>query len=864
MLNQKSCSQAGTLSLSGLNPEQCRAVEHPGGPLLVVAGAGSGKTRVLTYRIAYLIQVQGVPAWRILAVTFTNKAAQEMKERVASLVGARGHGLWIGTFHSICAQILRQQASRLGFTSHFAILDTTDQLGVIKQCLQNLGLDSKKFEPRAVLSQISRQKNELVGPDEYEEKQTHPYRKQVARIYKAYQADLQASNAMDFDDLLLHTVELFERYPEVLADYQHRFDHILVDEYQDTNHAQYVLVKMLAALHRNVCVVGDEDQSIYSFRGADIRNILDFEHDYPDATVIKLEQNYRSTQRILEAANQVIRHNRSRKEKTLRTSNPLGDRIKVYQAPDERYEAAFVASEIQRQVMDAGGTFRYRDFTILYRTHAQSRTFEEEFIHLGIPYRIVAGVRFYERKEIKDIVAYLRVLANPADDLSLLRIINVPKRGVGDTSVQNLQAWAAARQLPLYQALAAAQSESSSLPIKGKAAQGVAQLYQVLEQLRAVLAGLPHGPSPDSAVASSTIPPAAGTPSMVEGPNAGRVGAESLPENPAGAGSVHPTRLSDFVAQVLEQTGYKAEVAQDKSPEAESRWENVREFLNMVRQFELQEPEAGLDELLEHIALVSDVDAYDRQANAVTMMTFHSAKGLEFPVVFMVGMEDGIFPHTRLGSGDEMASPEEHQENQVKDLEEERRLCYVGITRAQKALYFTYAQRRFRYGATVESIPSCFLAEVDPDLLEPVYLAPGRGSAAVAGKRHSEPARRPGYLPPGYPLGQTARRSAPVWSMPSPKPGRVSPGSTLAVTPGGTAAPVSAGTHSTAGSSAGSEAAVDWKVGDLVVHDRFGQGQVVAIEPVPGDVFVSILFPGQPVRKFLLSVAPLHPAGSRT
>lgn len=797
--------------LSRLNPEQRRAVEFGDGPLLIIAGAGSGKTRVLTYRIAHLIHVRGVPPWRILAVTFTNKAAREMKERIEQLIGTTASGLWIGTFHSICGQILRREASVLGYTSHFLIFDTTDQLGVVKEVMKELNLDAQRFEPRTVLSQISRAKNELIGPETFSDRAADFVEKQIARVYKGYQQRLKNANAMDFDDLLLNTVLLFRNHPDVLANYQNRFDYILVDEYQDTNHAQYVLVNRLAERHRNICVVGDEDQSIYSFRGADIRNILDFEKDYPDATVIKLEQNYRCTQVILEAANQVIAHNVSRKSKRLWTGNPRGNLIRFFQAGDEGQEASFVAAEIQRRSREDG--LAYQDFTILYRTHAQSRTFEEEFIRWAIPYRIVAGLRFYERKEVKDILAYLRVLANPADDFSLRRIANVPRRGLGSASLDKLEAWASARGLAIHDALRslAEAGGSGDVPeVSGRAAKAAVQLYQLLERLRAELVAAPQG------------------------------------------------ELADWTARVMRESGYLAELEAEKTEEAAGRLENLNEFLNMVKQFEAANPGAGIDELLEHVALVSDVDAYDPDANAVTMMTFHSAKGLEFPVVFMVGMEEGIFPHARSlwgGSKD--------------DIEEERRLCYVGITRAQKDLYFTCARQRTQYGASTPRLPSPFLREVGEDLIEEVRWAAGSSGIGYGAAPLWPSASRSAVertAAPATSVTPAMSAARPAVSSPvvrgsaagGPVSGDGGPGGDAGAGPASAAAAGAAAARAAgaAGGTTGSGLQPgDVKAGDRVRHARFGVGTIVAIQSAGDDAFVTVSFDGQGLRKFLLSMA---------
>ncbi|REJ36795.1 MAG: DNA helicase PcrA, partial [Bacillota bacterium] len=634
--------------LKDLNETQLAAVQHTEGPLLIIAGAGSGKTRVLTYRIAYLLEVKGVPPWAILAVTFTNKAAREMRERVTRLIGPAGEQVWVGTFHATCVQILRRHADRLGFPRHFLIFDTADQLAAVKETLKELNLDPKRYEPRGILAAISAAKNELLDPAGYAAQATDFWERTVARVYEGYQAKLKQNGAFDFDDLILATVRLFREDPAVLEHYQERFRYLMIDEYQDTNRAQYVLVNMLASRHRNLCVVGDADQSIYRFRGADIRNILDFERDYPDATVIKLEQNYRSTKRILEAANNVIANNLDRPEKKLWTHNPEGDPIIFYQAGDEREEAAFVGDEIRHGVLEEGRS--YRDFAILYRTHAQSRTFEEEFIRRGIPYRIVSGVRFYERKEIKDLLAYLRLIFNPYDSLSLRRIINVPKRGIGDTTLSRLDDYAAAMGMPLYETL---NDEAALAELSPAAAGKVRAFYELVEGWRRL------------------------------------VGAVSL------------TALAE---RVLEESGYLAELHAERSVEAEARIENLKEFLSVTRQFELEQGQ-DLGAFLEHVALVSDVDVYDPQADSVVMMTLHAAKGLEFPVVFLVGMEEGVFPHSRA-----VMEPGE--------LEEERRLCYVGMTRAKERLYLTCAQQRMLYGEPVASAVSRFVGEIPEHLVE--------------------------------------------------------------------------------------------------------------------------------------------------
>ncbi|MGI6034187.1 MAG: ATP-dependent helicase [Limnochordia bacterium] len=638
--------------LDQLNDVQAQAVTHSGGPLLILAGAGSGKTRVLTHRIGYLL-TKGCPPWEILAVTFTNKAAGEMKRRVEDLVGDAGD-LWIGTFHSICVRILHREGRHLGLPSNFLIYDTTDQLGVVRECLQEMNLDQKRYEPRVILQAISGAKNELVGPEEYREGADGFWMKTIARVYERYQEKLLANGALDFDDLLTFTVKLFQEHPQVLEQYQRRWRHILVDEYQDTNHVQYVLVKLLSQAHRNLFVVGDEDQGIFGFRGADIRNILEFERDYPDARVLKLERNYRCTQTILAAANEVIANNLGRKEKTLWTENPRGEPIVIFQGQDERAEAAFAAGELER--LWAGGC-PLNSCGILYRTHALSRTLEEEFVRRGLPYRIVAGLRFYERKEVKDILAYLRFLANQDDALSLSRIINTPTRGIGDVTLGRLAEHAEYAGCTLWEAIKRVEEIPS---IRGRSQNAVIAFRKLMDELMSLRDDL---------------------------------------------------GLTSFTREVLVRSGILAQWEGRDSPEDRARLENLEEFLSVTKQFEGDNPGEGLFAFLEGLALMSDVDAYDENTEAVTMMTLHAAKGLEFPVVFLVGMEDGIFPHAR-----SLDDPNQ--------LEEERRLCYVGITRAQERLYLTYTMTRTLYGQTLPARRSQFIDEIPRELLAEAHRQP--------------------------------------------------------------------------------------------------------------------------------------------
>ena len=647
--------------LDHLNPSQREAVENVEGPLLIIAGAGSGKTRVLTYRIAHLVNHHGVPPYRILAVTFTNKAAEEMKERVTNLVGPLGEQVWMGTFHSLCVQVLRYESEKLGYKRNFQIFDTTDQQTVIKDCLKELNMDSKKFEPRAILGAISRAKDGLLTPERYDEMAADFWENSVAKVYGKYQAKLRENNAFDFDDLIMMTVFLFQEYPDVLRKYQERFHYIMVDEYQDTNHAQYVLVHLLSQERKNLCVVGDEDQSIYAFRGADIRNILEFEKDYPQARIVKLEENYRSTKSILAAANSVIQNNTERKPKTLWTNNPEGAKVVFYQGETERQEAIFIADQIQKGIREERRL--YGEFALLYRTHAQSRIIEEEFMKRGIPYRIISGLRFYERKEIKDLLAYLRLLYNPSDNYSFRRIVNVPRRGIGDATVNRLTRFADQFGVSLYDTLEYLDS------IDGLGT----RFINSLRDFKIMLDGLME--------------------------------------------LVGSAALTDLTKSVLTETGYIEDLDRQRDVESQGRVENLNEFLSVTKQFEKEVSETDLGAFLEHVALISDVDNYERDADVVNLMTLHGSKGLEFPVVFVCGMEDGIFPHAR-----SLFEPGQ--------LEEERRLAYVGMTRAKEKLYLTCARSRTIFGMTNQNPVSMFVNEIPPDLLED-YNEPNSSSRDV-------------------------------------------------------------------------------------------------------------------------------------
>ena len=607
------------MNLDDLNREQRLAAETLEGPLLVLAGAGSGKTRALTYRVANLLE-HGVPPWAIMAITFTNKAAAEMRERIEKLAGPGAQEVWVSTFHAGCAKILRRDIEKLGYTRSFTIYDDDDQMSALKEILKKLNIDEKFLPPREIKAKISDAKNRLLGPQEWFSSSDRDYRCQMIHdVFSAYEEKLKSSNALDFDDLIVRTLDLFTLHPLVLEAYQRKLRYIHVDEYQDTNYAQYMLVRLLAQQSRNLCVVGDDDQSIYGWRGADIRNILDFEKDFPDATVIKLEQNYRSSANILDAANQVIARNENRKDKALWTQQGPGEMIRLYRADDEREEAAWVCEQIRALEMQGEDASRC---AVLYRTNAQSRVMEEAFVKTGVKYRIYGGLRFYDRKEVKDILAYLRVMINPADDISVRRIINVPKRAIGDTTVTELARYAAEQEMPL---LTACMDVPDTLGSRAK--KSVEKFGELMMSLTMM--------------------------------------AESM-------------KLTELVQYVIDTTGLESQYAKEDSDEARSRVENIREFVGAVQEFEDKADNPTLTDYLENVALVSDLDAMTEDGGAVTMMTLHSAKGLEFPNVFMIGMEENLFPSMR--SRDDPAR-----------MEEERRLCYVGITRARERLYLSHA-----------------------------------------------------------------------------------------------------------------------------------------------------------------------------
>jgi len=649
------------MDLTKLNKMQIEAVKHTEGPVLVVAGAGSGKTRVLTFRIAYLIDELGIQPSSILAITFTNKAANEMKNRVQELVGDASGKMWVSTFHSACVRILRSNIDKLGYTRDFVIYDSADQKTVVKDIIKTLGLKDE-YEPKYMINQISRAKDRLLTPDKYREKYQHSIdQRKVWEVYDRYQRRLKANNALDFDDLINKTIELFSKEPEILEKFQDRFQYIMVDEYQDTNKAQYRLINQLAKKHKNICVVGDADQSIYKFRGADIRNILDFEKDYPGARTIKLEQNYRSTKRILKAANEIIKGNMSRKKKKLWTENENGERIRYHKAYNEYKEAEYIVKTIED--LKYRESLENRDFAVLYRMNSQSRVIEEMLMRNAIPYKVVGGRKFYDRKEIKDLMAYMKLAHNQKDDVSLFRVINVPKRGIGGRSVEKIKEAAAAADTDSFNILL----NIESVGLSAKAERSLSSFADFMKVL-----------------------------------------IEKKDDCP----------VSEILASVIESTGYVEELVLKDTVEASTRIENIEELASSIDEFERKNPDANLETYLQGISLMSDLDNYEETEDQVVLMTLHSAKGLEFPCVFMVGMEDGIFPGFR-ALGDD------------KEIEEERRLCYVGITRAQRHLYMTHAAKRMQHGRTKSNPMSRFLVEIPKDLIK------GRIEDEITNKRQS-------------------------------------------------------------------------------------------------------------------------------
>ena len=763
-----------------LNPMQKEAVLHTEGPLLILAGAGSGKTRVLTHRVAYLIDEKGVNPWNILAITFTNKAAGEMRDRVDKLVGFGAESIWVSTFHSTCVRILRRYIEYLGYSANFTIYDGDDQKTLMKQVFKTLDVDTKQFKERAVLGAISSAKDKLVEPEEFLLNAGQDFRlKRIGEIYKEYQKQLRGNNALDFDDLIVKTVELFQNSPEALNYYQERFKYIMVDEYQDTNQAQFKLISLLAAKYKNLCVVGDDDQSIYRFRGADIENILSFENAFPGARVIKLEENYRSTKNILNAANGVIRNNRGRKDKTLWTANEAGAFIQFRQFDTARDEADFVA----RQLRDSG--FSYQDQAVLYRTNAQSRLIEERCIFYNVPYRLVGGGNFYQRREIKDILAYLKTIANGVDDLSVLRIINVPKRGIGATTMGRVTAFASEHGMSLYAAL----TEARMIPGLGKAAEKIGKFIGQMEGYRAM----------------------------------------ALSES---------FRIRELIEGILDETGYREELEAEGEIEAQTRLENIEELVNKAVSYEEDSEHPTLDEFLEQVALVADIDSMDESEERVTLMTLHSAKGLEFSKVYLAGMEDGLFPSMMSINADDRT-----------ELEEERRLCYVGITRAKQELVMTSARQRMVNGETHYCKPSRFVEEVPRELLEEERLEPAlSGFVRPSAKAGSDGEN--GRLPWNQSSGGSARTS--LFGK-----GYNAYASRSAVTASGRQGSVSGSLVFGKAFSVQKAASLDYGPGDRVAHVKFGSGTVKEVKDGGKDFEVTVEFDTAGQKKMFASFAKL-------
>ncbi len=802
--------------LARLNPPQAEAVSHLHGPLLILAGAGSGKTRVLAHRVAYLV-ARGVKPWQIVAVTFTNKAANEMRERIAGLIGEENaREATIGTFHAICARILRRDGQHIGLDRSFTIYDRADQIALVKGVLRRLDLDEKRFAPAGMLAYIGQRKDELADPATATRQAANYYEETAARVYEAYQRQLGEDDAVDFDDLLMRTVFLFEQHPDVLERYQKRWQQIMVDEYQDTNRAQYLLCQHLAAKHKNLAVVGDDDQSIYSWRGADLRNIMDFERDYPNATVVKLEQNYRSTQNILEAAHAVVSRNAGRKEKKLWTDKGAGTQIELFDAYNEYEEAEFVARQVEklvgssagpmhglltRRASDDDGALRYGEIAVTYRINAQSRVLEEAFMRFGIPYQLVGGTRFYERREVKDVLGYVRLARNGADRVALERIVNVPARGIGDKTVEELRAWADGRGVSLWAAVEAAGENPNLAPRARTSLAGFADLVRGLMSIAA------------------TEPPSA---------------------------------VFDAVG---ERTGLR-EAILDGTEQGEERWQNVVELRNHAAEFdEIAAPE-GLARFLEEVALVSDQDTLEDRTDRVTLITLHAAKGLEFPVVFIVGLEEGLLPHKRALEDD-------------RELEEERRLAYVGMTRAKDRLYLVHAHHRSTYGVGAASEASRFLAELPEELLN----APREdGSPFRRGGWQQRGVDDTDWLPGGYrsPTRRVREPLRPVSlpDMASPVAATSRVGTKLDAQRQRVAAArydaasldLGSGTFDAAPALAAAVGELAWKPGDRVRHRRFGEGIIVSSQLLKGDEEVTVAFVGQGVKRLIAAYAGLERA----
>ncbi len=741
--------------IEGLNPAQETAVLHDDGPLLIVAGAGSGKTRVLTHRIAHLIQERGISPFEILAITFTNKAADEMKFRVGALVGPVAEKMWVSTFHSACVRILRRDGDRLGFPSSFTIYDQSDAVRLTGYVLRDLNLDTKKFPPRSVHAAISAAKNDDMDVAAYTEQAATIFERKIAEVYAEYQDRLRKAGAMDFDDLLFNTVRLFRNHLDVLQNYQRRFKYVMVDEYQDTNKVQNAMVTMLAEQHRQVCVVGDGDQSIYRFRGADIRNILEFETTFPDAQVVLLEQNYRSTQTVLDAANAVIEHNEGRKPKELWTEAGPGEKILRYFADDEVDEAQWVAHELAR--IHEGGLHSWGDMAVFYRTNAQSRALEEYLVRVNIPYKVVGGTRFYDRREIKDALAYLKAVVNPVDEVSVKRVLNTPKRGVGDSTVAKLDQWAQMQGVPFIDAL----RNYDDAGVSGRAMKGIDEFLEIIDS----------------------------TAELVE-----------------------TTGPDELLRILLDKSAYIIELEEQRSIEAEGRLENLAELVGGAEDFETA------DEFLEQVSLVADTDSLDEDQSQVVLMTLHSAKGLEFPVVFLIGLEDGVFPHMR-----SLGEP--------RELEEERRLAYVGITRARERLFLSHAWSRMLHGTTQYNPPSRFLDEVPENLIEDAEGSRARRSTSSFGSSGSS-----GYGSSFSSGDRKKRREEQRESMVD-----------AAMRRSGGSVDTGTGAHD-----------LGFKVGDDVRHAKFGEGVIIDMTGAGDKAEARVRFPGVGEKQLLLSWAPLE------
>ena len=754
--------------LTSMNDRQAEAVQTTEGPLLIMAGAGSGKTRVLTHRIAYLIDEKLVNPWNILAITFTNKAAREMKERAYTLNPATEDCL-IATFHSMCVRILRREADHIGYNRNFTIVDPGEQRTLMKRILKTLNLDPKKWNERAILGTISNAKNDLIDEAAYVALAGDMYTEIVAKCYEMYQKELRQSEAMDFDDLIMLTLRLFDKNPDVLTYYQQRYQYIHVDEYQDTNHAQYQLVKLLASRFKNICVVGDADQSIYGWRGADMQNILDFEKDYPEAKVVLLEENYRSTKTILQAANDVIKNNRNRRPKNLWTQNADGEDIVYYRANDEQDEALFVAKTIDE--LSSTSDYVYRDFAVLYRTNAQSRNIEEALLKANIPYTMVGGTKFYSRKEIRDVISYLNLIANTSDNISFERVVNEPKRGVGPGTVEKIRNFAAGQEMSLLDA----SSQIMLSPVKGKAAQAVFDFANLILNLR-----------------------------------------EQLDE----------LTVTELVELVLERTGYTEQLVAQATLESQARIENIEEFLSVTKNFdedsENDTEETGLDRLsrfLNDLALIADTDDGDQESSEVTLMTLHAAKGLEFPVVFIIGMEENVFPLSRAAEDED-------------ELEEERRLAYVGITRAEKVLFLTNANSRLLYGKTNYNRPTRFLNEISSSLLDYQGLARPANTSFKASYVNGKAVQFGQGMSLAQALQERKRQAAPssISSRQLPFGKNV----------------------------AANQPTIDWAIGDIAHHKKWGDGTVLEVSGSGSSQELKINFPEVGLKKLLASVAPIE------